>query len=210
MGTYRRRKDTTSNMSTQDLSYRAYQGRLPVASKYLDSKWDKIKYNIHRSRLTQVKSQVDHGIPYSMTLKFNTNLKKERLKNEQLETINKENQRLLSKMHKIDSQGRVSELLIPGAANRPPIYKFTVNSGPKRFSQFQTFHHKTEMDRVAKENIRLLQKITVNEPIYNHFELEKDFVKRHKTYLSNITAYPSQYKKKIVPKQEKSLFEELT
>lgn len=43
--------------------------------------------------------------------------------------------------------------------------KFCVEVTPKRFSQYKNHHYKQEVARVNKENARLLQKITVNEPM---------------------------------------------
>lgn len=174
--------------------HRAHQNRLPVQSKYLAYKWDQIKYGIHRRRLTEVRKQIDNGIPYSYSLKFDTTIKKETLANKsdskKSDSIDKENQRLHKKMVEIDSKGG--------------IIRYSEQTGPKRFSSFKNHHYKTEMQRVAKENQRLLNRITLNEPMIQTQMLEKDYNKNHCVFQSNITRFPNQ--KKLVSNDNCSYF----
>jgi len=175
-------------------NHRSYQNRLPVQSKLLAHKWDGIKYNIHRRRIGEVKKQVDNGIPYSMSLKFDTKIRKEEISTgkanpidqEKQQKINQENKRLHSKMVEIDSKSG--------------LIKYTEHKGPKRFSSFKNHHYKTEMKRVMKENERLLTRIALNEPIYNTLELEKDFDGNHSRFVSNITRYPGKSKLSVKSK----------
>lgn len=197
-------------------NYRSYNSATPVQSKLLAYKWDRIKYNVHRNRLTTVKKQIDNSVPFTLKLKeeddfrgpngitkikaSNANYKKS-----QQDKIDKENERLHSKMVEIDQKGSGSKSLRSKSRNSNQSSQNTYVA-PKRFSSFKNHQYFTEMQRVTKENQRLLNKIVLNEPIYNSKVFEKDFDVNHSRFVNNISKFPQQQqaKKPVRPKNIKS------
>lgn len=178
--------------------HRNFQNSTPVQSQFLAAKWDKIQYINHRQRLTEVKPQIDCNMPFTMSLKYGdistkksaavaasaplaTPSKKERIRAEQEEKINEENQRLLGKMSDISKRKTTQRGRVVVKAGKQP----------KRFSTHLNFAHCQEMDRVNKENQRLLQKICTNEPIYSNKVFANDYGKSQ-MFQQSITRYPAE------------------
>jgi len=164
--------------------HRSFQNAVPVQNRLLAAKWDKQLYIGHRQRLTEVKPQVDCRMPFTMGLKYGdvtskkAPTKKEKARADQEEKINAENQRLLGKMNDISSKKGGAKVVVKAGARQP-----------KRFSTHLNFNHMKEMDRVNKENQRLLHKICTNEPMYSNKVFARDYSKS-RNFQGAITRYP--------------------
>ena len=185
---------TLSNVHTTHHSFQPWAG--PAQSKYLAHKWDNIKYQIHRKNLTEVKKQIDNNIPYTNQLVLNDVLRKQQIKK-----IDHDNEKLVKKMTEINERKE-------GGSGSTKISE--KNNPPKRFTGHRNYHFDCEMKKIMKENKRLLNKIVVNEPMYNTNVLKKDFEDRHVKFANNISRFPDRNKlKRSTSLGKKSLLVEL-
>ncbi|XP_007227834.2 sperm axonemal maintenance protein CFAP97D1 [Astyanax mexicanus] len=82
------------------MQHQAYQPLLPCANKYLQYKWDKSCYETHRNRVQTAKATINTTPPkvYSHLL---VKGKKQKLEEDRLSTIQRENHMLLDKINHI-------------------------------------------------------------------------------------------------------------
>ncbi|XP_066497527.1 sperm axonemal maintenance protein CFAP97D1 [Hoplias malabaricus] len=89
------------------MQHQAYQPLQPCVNKYLQEKWDKSCYEMHRKRVQSAKSTLNTTPPlvYGHLL---TKKKKQKLEEERLSTIQRENNMLLDKIsHIMKTTGRI-------------------------------------------------------------------------------------------------------
>lgn len=145
---------------------------IPVPNKICEEKRRKREYELHRKKLSNIKSSIDNSPPKPMK-HLKTKPKKVQLEQERFETIQRENMILLNKMmdimngsHRLDNN------------NTSMNYRQSLNYGKR----------KQELERITAENQAILKRIQERQPVYNHRKWEEDRVRNEK-YLKNICEY---------------------
>lgn len=149
-------------------------GSLVVASRSCARKlWEK-DYDAHRARIKKVKPASDMTMPMTATMDHvRNNLKKEQLLEARYIEIDRENHILMRKMSEIMKK--------PNPYTAAPSH-----NNPTSLNKDGRRH---ELQRITKENQRLLKSIQDVQPVYNHKKWEEQF--RHSGYLlRNCTTYP--------------------
>jgi len=160
-----------------------------VANKACAARVRKREQEMLKSRIKNVKPQIDTRPPDSMALDHvRNNLKREQLLEERYHAIDRDNRILLQKMSDIMKTPSVKSGL--GAQSSPAI-----NTRDAR---------KAELSRITQENLAILKRIQQAQPVYNHVEWD-DSYRRSLTYLKNSCEYPLTLTKKKVPTRSSSL-----
>ncbi|KAM9301058.1 LOW QUALITY PROTEIN: uncharacterized protein CFAP97D2 [Morus bassanus] len=150
--------------------HRAYQPILPCGSKYLQLKWDKIKYEEHKKRIQAAKPLVDTSAP-AIYSHLHLKLGKQKVEEDQLSVTERDNHLLLEKMSCV--------MRTKGQTNNKNDYKAKSLNGEKR---------KQELWRVNQENRAILDRITKSQPQYQ-VQWHEDWQQAEK-YMANIARYP--------------------
>uniref|UniRef100_UPI00398E624A uncharacterized protein CFAP97D2-like n=1 Tax=Pristiophorus japonicus TaxID=55135 RepID=UPI00398E624A len=151
--------------------HRAYQPILPSGSKYLQEKWDRASYREHRRKVQGAKSMVDNHSPETFA-HLHLKVKKLKLEEERLSTIERDNQLLLNKMSTI--------MRTTGRIDNKNEYKLKSLNSEKR---------QRELLRVTRENKAILDRLQQVEPQYDRLKWHKDWYKAEK-HMDNIARYP--------------------
>ncbi|XP_003451634.1 uncharacterized protein CFAP97D1 [Oreochromis niloticus] len=143
----------------------------PTASKYLQEKWDKAAYDMHRKRVMTAKPVVNTGPP--KTYSYLTPKQKNR-KTESLRTleIQRENDRLREKISYIMST--------PGKIDNWNFYE-KKSLGEKK--------QQMEMLRIAQENQKIQVKLSQCKPFYSVRAWHEDWLKTTEV-MERISHYP--------------------
>jgi len=129
----------------------------------------------HRSRIKQVKPATDMTVPDTMQMDhFRTNLKKERLLEERYMEIDRENGVLMKKMSE--------------AMKKPNPYLAMMKKAPSNASLNRS-GRKAELQRITKENQRMLNAIANVQPVYSTRKWEENY-KKSEYLLKNVCDYP--------------------
>uniref|UniRef100_A0A4W3IZF9 Uncharacterized protein n=1 Tax=Callorhinchus milii TaxID=7868 RepID=A0A4W3IZF9_CALMI len=154
--------------------HRAYQPILPSGSKYLQQKWDRAYYEEHRRKVQSAKPIIHTQSPETYP-HLHLRLKKLKLQEDRLSTIERDNQLLLTKIAGImRTTGRVD------------------NKNEYTSKSLNKEKHQKELLRVSRENKAILERIRHCEPQYNHLKWHEE---RHEAekYMDNIARYPRGY-----------------
>ncbi|CAE7682881.1 rluC [Symbiodinium necroappetens] len=131
-----------------------------VANKACAARVRKREQEMLKSRIKNVKPQIDTRPPDSMALDHvRNNLKREQLLEERYHAIDRDNRILLQKMSDIMKTPSVKSGL--GAQSSPAI-----NTRDAR---------KAELSRITQENLAILKRIQQAQPVYNHVEWDDSY-----------------------------------
>ncbi|XP_072254747.1 uncharacterized protein CFAP97D2 [Pyxicephalus adspersus] len=151
--------------------HRAYQPILPCGNKYLQQKWDKTYYDEHKRKVQSAKPMVDTNSPHTYA-HLNLKLKKLKLEEERLSTIERDNRLLLGKMSTImRTKGRID--------NKNNYVAKSLNKEKRA----------QDLIKVSRENQNIEDRLTKCEPQYRVEKWHEDWVKAEK-YMDSIAKYP--------------------
>ncbi|XP_073701370.1 sperm axonemal maintenance protein CFAP97D1 [Garra rufa] len=131
------------------MQHQAYQPILPCVNKYLQYRWDKNCYEMHRNKVKSAKPTINTTSPktYNHLL---VKLKKIQLEDERVSRIKRENHMLLDKMsHIMQTNG--------GVDCRNDCVKKSLGSEKRQM----------ELLRITKENQGILQRLSTCKPRYS-------------------------------------------
>ncbi|XP_045911011.1 sperm axonemal maintenance protein CFAP97D1 [Micropterus dolomieu] len=153
------------------MQHLAYQPLLPTGNKYLQQKWDKASYDLHRGKVKSAKPTINTTPPktYShLALK----LKKEKLEEEWTRKIQRENNMLMEKISHI--------MRTTGGVDNRNYYDRRSLGKEKR---------QLELLRITKENQMILFRLSQCRPHYNVRSWHEDWLKTVKV-MDSIARYP--------------------
>ncbi|XP_067264926.1 sperm axonemal maintenance protein CFAP97D1 isoform X1 [Chanodichthys erythropterus] len=156
------------------MQHQAYQPVLPCVNKYLQYRWDKNCYEMHRSKVKSAKPTINTTPPKTyghLLVKF----KKRQLEEERISRIERENQMLLDKMsHIMQTNG--------GVDCRNDYVKKSLGTEKRQL----------ELLRIAKENEWILQRLSSCRPRYSVHVWHEQWLKNLEL-MENIGRYPRLY-----------------
>lgn len=146
---------------------------IPVGNKACHQRIQQRNHEMHKKRVQGIRPLVDTREPGVCTLDhLRTNLKREQFLEERYFEIDRDNRILLTKMSDI--------------MKHPSYSQIRARSGPPSLNRDQ---RKQELMRVTNENQKILKRIQLAQPIYNHIEWDEAH-KRNKAYVKNSSEYP--------------------
>lgn len=146
---------------------------IPTLNKHTDSKYYQRCQEIHRAKLTTIKSSIDNSEPHRPT-HLRKNLKKEQMKEERYAEIERENRILLEKMSFIMQNESLDN------KNQAVGYSHSLNKEQR----------KRELQKITSENQAILRRIQMREPTYDRIQWEED-ARKNQQYAQNIREFPS-------------------
>ncbi|XP_048049823.1 sperm axonemal maintenance protein CFAP97D1 isoform X2 [Megalobrama amblycephala] len=156
------------------MQHQAYQPVLPCVNKYLQYRWDKNCYEMHRSKVKSAKPTINTTPPKTyghLLVKF----KKRQLEEERVSRIERDNQMLLDKMsHIMQTNG--------GVDCRNDYVKKSLGTEKRQL----------ELLRIAKENEWILQRLSSCRPRYSVHVWHEQWLKNLEL-MENIGRYPRLY-----------------
>ncbi|XP_041128455.1 sperm axonemal maintenance protein CFAP97D1-like [Polyodon spathula] len=153
------------------MMHRAYQPVLPCGNKYLQEKWDKTYYDEHRKKVKSAKPMVNTTTPQTYG-HLHLKMKKLKLEEERLSTIERDNSMLLEKMSNImRTRGRID--------NKNDYENKSLNREKRQ----------QELLRVTRENHNILERLSSCGPQYSVKRWHEDW-QRNEKYMENIARYP--------------------
>ncbi|XP_056611396.1 sperm axonemal maintenance protein CFAP97D1 [Triplophysa dalaica] len=156
------------------MQHQAYQPILPSVNKYLQYKWDKSCYEMHRKKVKSAKPTIATTPPKTYNHLI-VKLKKLQLEEERISRIKRENQMLLDKMsHIMQTTG--------GVDCKNEYVKKSLVEGKRQL----------ELLHIAKENQKILQRLSTCRPHYNIQAWHNQWLENIE-FMKNISSYPSQY-----------------
>ncbi|XP_055072092.2 sperm axonemal maintenance protein CFAP97D1 isoform X1 [Misgurnus anguillicaudatus] len=156
------------------MQHQAYQPILPSVNKYLQYRWDKNCYEIHRTKVKSAKPTISTTPPKTYNHLI-VKLKKQQIEDERVSRIKRENHMLLEKMaHIMQTNGGVD------CKN-----DYVIKSLGKEKRQMELLH-------ITKENQRILQRLCTCRPHYNIQTWHNQWLKNIEL-MENIARYPRQY-----------------
>ncbi|XP_014664745.1 PREDICTED: uncharacterized protein C17orf105-like [Priapulus caudatus] len=151
--------------------HRAYQSITPANNKLLKQKWDKTRFDAHRTKVSTAKPVIDNRPPKTY-MHLHLKLKKLQMEEERLAIVERDNNILLEKMSYImRTRGRVD--------NNNAYGEKSLNKTKRQ----------RELLRITHENQAIWKRITTKEPHYNHMQWDDQW-KVNLSYMSNISKYP--------------------
>ncbi|XP_071335781.1 sperm axonemal maintenance protein CFAP97D1 isoform X2 [Trachinotus anak] len=144
------------------MQHLAYQPLLPTGSKYLQQKWDKASYDLHRRKVKSAKPTINTTPPKTyghLALK----LKKQKLEEEWALKIQRENNILMEKISHI--------MRTTGGVDNRNYYDRKSLGKEKRQLEFL---------RITKENQMILFRLSQCRPHYNVSSWHEDWLKTQK------------------------------
>lgn len=154
-------------------THKSFQPVLACGNKLLQQKWDQTYYDDHKKLVKAAKPMIDSKPPPARP-HVTSKLKKLQLERERLEEIDRDNMTLLKKMqHIMKTEGNVDH------HSTSHQYRHSLNQEKRQ----------REVQRVARENRQLLERLEKVEPMYKVSSWIEDW--QRKGELTNmITAYP--------------------
>uniref|UniRef100_A0A673CUX9 Si:dkey-83m22.7 n=1 Tax=Sphaeramia orbicularis TaxID=375764 RepID=A0A673CUX9_9TELE len=172
------------------MNHLAYQSPLPAKNTYLQQKWDKASYEMHRRKVKSATSTIDTTAPKTyghLSLK----LKKQKLEEERTMKIQRENTLLSEKIiYIMRTTG--------GTDNRNFYVRKSLGKEQRQL----------ELLRITKENEMILHRLNQCKPHYNVKSWHEDWIKTLKV-MDSISRYPrgrSNQQKVFFPYLLKCLF----
>ncbi|XP_058643249.1 uncharacterized protein CFAP97D2 isoform X2 [Onychostoma macrolepis] len=156
------------------MQHQAYQPVLPCVNKYLQYRWDKNCYEMHKNKVKSAKPTINTTPPktYNHLL---VKLKKRQLEEERVSRIKRENHMLLDKMsHIMQTSG--------GVDCRNDYVKKSLGSEKRQ----------QELLRITKENQRILQGLSTCRPRYSAQVWHEQWLKNLEL-MDTIGRYPRLY-----------------
>lgn len=146
---------------------------IPTSSKLISNRIQDRNRHIHLLKLNSIKSTVNSEPPKHFD-HLKTNKKKNKIAEEQLTKINRENQRLLDKVNNDTKSGYIS----------PRSALEVINKGSLNRNQ-----RINDLIRISVENQNIMQRLGSKKSTYN-IQAWDDDAKKHDVYLRNISEYP--------------------
>ncbi|CAH1786337.1 unnamed protein product [Owenia fusiformis] len=157
--------------------HRAYQPITPANNKLLKKRWDQLRFDTHRRKVTSAQAVIDNKPPKTY-MHLHLKLKKLQMEEERLATVERDNRILLEKMSFImRTRGRVD------------------NKNDYEHKSLNKTARQRELLRVTHENQAILKRISSKEPHYNHMQWEDEW-KVNQKYMMYIANYPVDWKNK--------------
>ncbi|XP_061083225.1 uncharacterized protein cfap97d2 [Conger conger] len=153
------------------MQHRAYQPVLPCGNKYLQLKWDRTDYQMHRSKVKYAKPEIRTDAPRTFG-HLQLKLKKLKLEEERMSIIQRDNKTLLDKMSVI--------MRTTGRIDNKNEYETRSLSRERR---------QQELRRVTQENREIGERLSRCGPKYSTREWHEDW-KRAEGYRDSIARYP--------------------
>ncbi|CAM9157968.1 unnamed protein product [Chrysoparadoxa australica] len=149
---------------------------MPVGNKACHARHLKKCQDNHRQRLANIKSTLDNKAPKtSRNNHLKSNAKKQQIMEDRYAQIERDNRILLEKMSSI---------------MRSKTKQFDTSHTSSKFARsLNSESRKRDLQKITKENQRILNAIQRSEPFYNHIKWEEDS-RKHNQYLKNICEYP--------------------
>lgn len=145
----------------------------PSCNRLLQKKWDDRKQKEHRERLHSIKSSLDNGKPQEF-VHIKQNLRKHKIEEERQQTIQRHNNKLLARMHQImTTTGHVDHR----------------NTHWKSKKSLNYMKRANEMDKITKENQRILDRIQQVRPQYSVESMNNSYL-THKSRTKSISLFP--------------------
>ncbi|KAJ8349935.1 hypothetical protein SKAU_G00250650 [Synaphobranchus kaupii] len=139
------------------MQHRAYQPILPCGNKYLQQKWDRTNYEMHKKKVTSAKPTVSTGPPQTYG-HLQLKMKKLKLEEERMYIINRDNDILLDKMSSImRTTGRIG--------NKNHYENKSLNREKRQ----------QELIRVTKENQLIVERLSRCGPKYSSQQWHDDW-----------------------------------
>ncbi|XP_026232805.1 uncharacterized protein CFAP97D1 [Anabas testudineus] len=155
----------------ETMQHRAYQPLLPASNKYLQQKWDKASYDLHRTKVKSAKPTINTTPPETYS-HLSLKLKKQKLEEEWTMKIERENKMLMEKIsHIMRTTG--------GVDNRNNYEQKSLSKEKQQL----------ELLRITKENQMILLRLSQCRPHYNVRSWHEDWLKTLKV-MDSITRYP--------------------
>lgn len=148
-----------------------YQPLLPTGNKYLQQRWDKASYDMHRRKVVTVKPTINTTPPKTyehLSLKSKT----QKLEADRMSKIQMENSMLLDKISYI--------MRTTGRIDNKNDYEHKSLSKGRRQQEFQ---------RITRENQLILQRLTQCQPHYRAKDWHYDWLKTLKL-MESIAIFP--------------------
>ncbi|KAG7467089.1 hypothetical protein MATL_G00149610 [Megalops atlanticus] len=172
------------------MQHRAYQPLLPCGNKYLQHKWDKTCYDMHKKKVKSAKPTISTTPPQTYG-HLQLKMKKLKLEEERIAIIQRDNDMLLEKISFI--------MRTTGRIDNRNLYENRSLSSEKR---------QRELLRVTKENQIILERLSRCGPRYSVQQWQEDWL-RTERYMESIARYPrSAALKKAQPKSMKQTAKE--
>ncbi|KAK2840054.1 hypothetical protein Q5P01_013794 [Channa striata] len=153
------------------MQHRAYQPLLPSGNKYLQQKWDKASYDLHRQKVKSAKPTISQTPPKSYG-HLAVKLKTLKLEEEWKMKIEKENNMLMQKIsHIMRTTG--------GVENRNCYERKSLGKEKRQL----------ELLRITNENQMILFRLSQCRPHYNVRSWHEDWLKTLKV-MDSIARYP--------------------
>ncbi|XP_071369461.1 uncharacterized protein CFAP97D2 [Centroberyx affinis] len=153
------------------MQHLAYQPLLPTGNKYLQQKWDKASYDMHRRKVKSAKPTLNTTPPRTYG-HLSVKLKKQKLEEQRMMTIQRENDMLLEKISYI--------MRTTGQTDNRNYYE------RKRLVEER---RQLELLRITEENQVILLRLSQCRPHYNVRSWHEDWLKTLKV-MDSIGRYP--------------------
>ena len=146
-----------------------------VGNKLCAKRVQREKQERHRAKLDRMHADIDNRLPNSYSLPhLRLNYKRGQQMEDRFAEIDRENRILLQRM---------SEII-----RKPSIVSFAHPKTQKNTSLNRGSRRK-ELERITAENMGILKRIELVQPMYDHVKWEQDF-RRSRTFLKNKCEYP--------------------
>ncbi|KAG5179681.1 KIAA1430-like protein-domain-containing protein [Tribonema minus] len=150
---------------------------MPTGNKACHERHVRKCQDLHRQQLTSIKSTIDNKPPKTLRAVAGTNAKKQQLMEDRYAQIERDNRILLEKMSTI-------------MRSRPTVALAESVEAQARYAKsLNRESRKRELQRITRENARILAAIQSSEPVYNSGQWERE-ARDHERYLKNICEYP--------------------
>ncbi|KAA8587915.1 hypothetical protein FQN60_001109 [Etheostoma spectabile] len=153
------------------MAHLAYQPLLPTGNKYLQQKWDKTSYDLHRGKVKSAKPTINTSPPKTY-VHLAVKLKKQKLEEEWTMKIQRENNMLLEKISHIKRT--------TGGIDSKNYYDRKSLGKEKQ---------QLELLRITKENQMILSRLSQCRSHYNLRSWNEDWLKTLKV-MDSIARYP--------------------
>ncbi|XP_046903424.1 uncharacterized protein cfap97d2 [Hypomesus transpacificus] len=148
-----------------------YQPLLSTGNRYLQQRWDKTSYDMHRRNVVSAKSTLDTTPPISYE-HLSNNMKKQKLEEEQMSKIQRENHMLLEKIsHIMRTTGRID------------------NKNDYHHKSLSRERRKQELRRITLDNQLIVQRLAQCQPHYRAKDWHHDWLKTCKL-MESIGIFP--------------------
>lgn len=168
---------------------------MPTGNKTCNERYVKQCQDHHKRQLATVRSTIDNAAPRTLgSGHLKANAKKQQIMEDRYAQIERDNRILLEKMSAI-MRVKVGQSAMDAAEAQARYAKSLNRESRKR-----------ELQKITKENARILQAIQSSEPFYDHTRWERE-ARAHERYMKNICEFPVSLYQPGVPEVDDGLEE---